>query len=138
MPHAHAHPLDHAIHTATEWVDAVAAQFGTEDHQFVHRVIRAWLHGVRDRLAVVEAVHLGAQLPELLRGIYYEGWDPLAVPVRCDAEQFAARFADEAGVSMADVPKIVWAVSTAFAERLSSWNKVLGLMPADVRALLKP
>ena len=84
MPHAHAHPLDHAIHTATEWVDAVAAQFGTGDHQFVHRIIRAWLHGVRDRLAVVEAVHLGAQLPELLRGIYYEGWDPLAVPVRVD------------------------------------------------------
>lgn len=33
-------------------------------------------HHLRDRLTLEEAVDLGAQLPTLVRGIYYEGWQP--------------------------------------------------------------
>ena len=40
------------------------------------------LHALRDRLTVDEASHLGAQLPMLVRGIYYEGWKPAATPHR--------------------------------------------------------
>lgn len=32
------------------------------------------LHALRDRLTLEEAVQLGAQLPMLVRGFYYEGW----------------------------------------------------------------
>jgi uncharacterized protein (DUF2267 family) len=32
------------------------------------------LHALRDRLTIEEAVQLGAQLPMLVRGLYYEGW----------------------------------------------------------------
>jgi uncharacterized protein (DUF2267 family) len=32
------------------------------------------LHVLRDRLTPEQAVHLGAQLPILVRGVYYEGW----------------------------------------------------------------
>ncbi|WP_159849193.1 DUF2267 domain-containing protein [Nocardia sp. CY41] len=45
------------------------------------RALRAWLHTVRDRIGINEAAHLSAQLPELLRGIFYEGWVPADVPV---------------------------------------------------------
>lgn len=138
MPRASTHPLDHAVHTANEWLADVAARFETGDQRFVLRITRAWLHGVRDRLPVVEAAHLGAQLPELLRGLYYEGWDPTVVPVRTTPEAFVEHFATEAGVAVRDVPKILWAVSTAFDHRLANWPKVLGLLPAEIRALLKP
>lgn len=138
MPSTHLHPMDHATQTANEWLRSVAAQFETGDARFVYRITRAWLHAVRDRLPVVEAAHLGAQLPELLRGTFYEGWNPAAVPVDGDVDAFVRRFADEAGVSRQDVPKILWAVSTAFDERLSNWPKILQLLPADLRALLTP
>lgn len=36
--------------------------------------LKTVLHALRDRLTVEEAVQLGAQLPMLVRGFYYEGW----------------------------------------------------------------
>jgi uncharacterized protein (DUF2267 family) len=38
------------------------------------------LHQLRDRLTPDEAVDLGAQLPLIVRGIYYEGWRPSQTP----------------------------------------------------------
>ncbi|WP_424532882.1 DUF2267 domain-containing protein [Sphaerisporangium viridialbum] len=56
-----------------------------------YAALRAVLHALRDRLTVEEA----AQLPMLVRGIYYEGWDPTDVPVKMDREDFLARVRKE-------------------------------------------
>jgi len=37
-------------------------------------VLGAVLHALRDRLQIGLAVHLGAQLPLLVRGLYYDQW----------------------------------------------------------------
>lgn len=50
--------------------------------------LRVVLHTLRDRLPVNEAANFGAQLPELVRGIYYEGWTPSRVPVKMNREEF--------------------------------------------------
>ena len=42
--------LDHAMQTAHTWVHDVAREFDTEDGEFAYRVLRAWLHTLRDRL----------------------------------------------------------------------------------------
>ncbi len=105
MSHATPAPLDRAVHTARAWIADVAAQFDTEDMSFAYRVTRAWLHTVRDRLPVVDAAHFGAQLPEILRGVYYEGWDPAKVPVKYDRGQFTARFATDARISEPTSPR---------------------------------
>lgn len=47
--------------------------FANRNDAFV--VLRATLKTLRDRIEIGEAVHLGGQLPALLRGFYYEGWD---------------------------------------------------------------
>jgi uncharacterized protein (DUF2267 family) len=49
------------------------------------------LHALRDRLTVNEAAQFGAQLPMLVRGIYYEGWDPTRLPVKMNREEFLQR-----------------------------------------------
>jgi uncharacterized protein (DUF2267 family) len=97
--------FDRAVHTANRWLADVAAEFDADDHEFVYRVTRAWLHAVRDRLPLTDAAHLGAQLPELLRGVYYDGFDPAQLPVKYNRDQFVARFAADARVSGPDVPR---------------------------------
>jgi uncharacterized protein (DUF2267 family) len=47
--------------------------FPDENKAFV--ILRATIKALRDRLTREEAIHLGSQLPALLRGFYYEGWD---------------------------------------------------------------
>jgi uncharacterized protein (DUF2267 family) len=95
--------FDHTVHTAHTWLVDIAEMFGTTDQRFALRVVRAWLHTLRDRLTVDEAVHFGAQLPELLRGIYYDGWNPSKVPVKYGPDEFTERFAKEAKIPSADV-----------------------------------
>ncbi|SNT33422.1 Uncharacterized conserved protein, DUF2267 family [Actinomadura meyerae] len=59
-----------------------------EERNKSYDALRAVLHTLRDRLTVDECAHLAAQLPLLVRGVYYEGWDPSRVPVKMDREQF--------------------------------------------------
>jgi uncharacterized protein (DUF2267 family) len=44
------------------------------DRQRAYHALRTVLHALRDRLPLNLAVHLGAQLPLLVRGIYYDQW----------------------------------------------------------------
>jgi uncharacterized protein (DUF2267 family) len=73
--------IDRSVETAHLWLGEVAKELGIEDRQEAYRVLRAYLHALRDRLPVDEVAQLAAQLPELIRGIYYEGWNPSATTV---------------------------------------------------------
>ena len=59
------------------WLNDLMSQLDWEDKpQKAYMALRTVLHALRDRLMVEEAVQLGAQLPMLIRGFYYDGWTP--------------------------------------------------------------
>lgn len=138
MPATHHPDFEHAIHTANIWLKAVSEALGTEDRHFAHRIFRTWLHTLRDRLTVDVAAHFAAQLPEMLRGAYYEGWDPSAVPVKYDREGYVNRFVQEAKVTAEEMPGIVSVVTGVVREHVSPGHLEVALeqLPHDIRALL--
>ncbi|MCS6927126.1 MAG: DUF2267 domain-containing protein, partial [Candidatus Binatia bacterium] len=65
------------------WLNDVMQELGWEEERHrAYLALRTVLHALRDRLTLEEAVDLGAQLPMLIRGFYYEGWTPHRVPRR--------------------------------------------------------
>lgn len=138
MPTTRPPDFEHAIHSANIWLKAVSEALGTEDRHLAHRVLRTWLHTLRDRLTVDVAAHFAAQLPELVRGIYYDGWDPSVVPVKYDREGYVNRFVQEAKVAAEDVPRTAAAVTAAVREHVSPGHLEAAVeqLPRDIRALL--
>lgn len=60
------------------------------------RTSRSVLHALRDRLDANVAAHLAAQMPILLKGVFYDGWDPNRSPQRTSMEGFLSRVEKEA------------------------------------------
>jgi uncharacterized protein (DUF2267 family) len=88
----HLPTIDHTVQVAREWVRDLARLLDWEDEHRAWRMLRATLQALRDWLDVNEASQLGAQLPMLLRGLYYEGWQPTRTPVRDNSKAaFLAR-----------------------------------------------
>lgn len=137
MSHTGVSNLDNSIDKAAAWLTEVAAEFGTEDRRFAYRIIRAWMHVLRDRLPVPVAAHLAAQLPELLRGVFYDGWNPSRVPVKYDSAEYVRRFANEATIHDTEVPRAASLVARVARRHVSSGalDEALDALPADIRQL---
>ena len=76
-----AETIDKAAHTAHVWIKDLAERLGTEDRDQAMRLMRATLQALRDVLSHDEAAQFAAQLPLILRGVFYEGWRPSQTPV---------------------------------------------------------
>ncbi len=74
--------FDTTLQETNHWLKLMMGELGTEDRRAAFNALRGALHAVRDRIGPENAVHLGAQLPMLLRGAYYEGWHPAGTPTR--------------------------------------------------------
>ena len=67
--------FDRTLQITHIWLDEIMAELGP-DRQRAYHALRAVLQALRDRLPLNLAAHLGAQLPLLVRGIYYDNWHP--------------------------------------------------------------
>ena len=76
----HISVFDKTEQKAMNWINSVSQNMGSTDSQRSYTILRAVLHATRDRLIPEEAAQLGAQLPMLVRGFYYEGWHPSDKP----------------------------------------------------------
>jgi uncharacterized protein (DUF2267 family) len=102
-------------------------------------VLRTVLQALRDWLPLNEVVDLGAQLPRLLRGVYYEHWRPATTPVKKRSKaEFLARIDDAFAIDPIVVtPDTVTAVFELLSEKIGAGEieDVRQLLPADLRAL---
>jgi len=113
--------FEHSLQLTNIWLKDLMARLGTDDRHIAYLALRTTLHALRDRLTVEEAAHLGAQLPMLVRGLYYEGWRPAGKPLKEHSrEAFVAHIEGEARNPNFEAEPAIRAVLGMLAERVSA------------------
>jgi uncharacterized protein (DUF2267 family) len=72
--------LHASLQETGEWLAGLSPAASRRDAGETCSILLAILHVIRDRLGLKEAARLAAHLPLLIRGFYYDGWDPRSRP----------------------------------------------------------
>lgn len=131
--------LDHTVQETNIWLKAVEQELQLDNRQQAYSALRAVLHALRDRVPPEVAIKLGAQLPILVRGFYYENWHAAGTPTReRHAQEFAHHVASELSPQFpADPLTVIRGVFEVLWEKLDSgeFEKVMQHLPAPLREL---
>ena|SRR5689334_23329612 len=130
--------FDRTLHLTNTWLDEMMETVPPEK-QLAWHALAAVLRTVRDRIPINLAAHLGAQLPMLVRGAYYDQWRPSDTPQNWrSAEEFLSLVSNQMGtqrsVSPSDAARAVFQVLNHHVDP-NQVEKVRHALPEDVRAL---
>ena len=132
--------LDTSLQRTHEWLHEIGRELGFDNERAAYAALRATLHAIRDRLPTELVAHLGAELPMLVRGIYYDGWHPSAAKLKAaHAEDFCESMRQElhGHDELQHVETVARTVLGIIGERLEPGqvDHVLAALPEPVRRL---
>ena len=130
--------INSTVQQTHEWLMELCDMEGMVGEAQAYTALRAVLQTLRDRLTVDEAAHLAAQLPMLIRGVYYEGWKPARSPGRMRTRQeFFGAIADRLGNSELDPVRACRSVFHLLERKISPGEirDVVRMLPEEVREL---
>ncbi|MBX9791004.1 MAG: DUF2267 domain-containing protein [Pirellulales bacterium] len=130
--------FEHTIEITHLWLIDILDRLAWTDQNRAYRALRAVLHALRDRLTVNDAAHLAAQLPMLIRGVYYEGYHPHDKPLRERSKQeFLEHVGNEFVDTEFDIERVTRAVLHVLAKHITSGevDKIKQALPEGIRAL---
>jgi uncharacterized protein (DUF2267 family) len=131
--------FDTTIQESNLWLKAVSKRLADCERQDAYAGLRAVLHALRDRLPAQSAVNFAAQLPMLLRGLYFEGW---TLPEKAGGARSANQFADAVSALLPDryrfnplmTSEAVFAAASQFISPGEA-EKVRAQLPEEIRDL---
>jgi uncharacterized protein (DUF2267 family) len=131
--------IERTVQVTHGWINDLDSALGWNNKSRTYRLLRTVLQAIRDWLPANEAADFAAQLPELLRGVYYEHWRPATTPVKHrHRDDFLARI-DHAFTSdpFVSTPDVVSTVFVFLGQKVSGGeiNDVRQSLPADLREL---
>lgn len=94
--------FDRTLHATNGWLKEISEDLEIDRHA-AWKVLSVVLHKLRDRLPVDLSAHLGSQLPLLVRGVYYDQYQPARQPSRCHGLE---AFTEEVGEWLTDATPI--------------------------------
>ena len=136
--------IERTVQKTNQWLHEICEYLRSDDERIAYHALRAVLHAIRDRLSVEDAAALGAQLPLLVRGIYYEGFHPHGKPLRLrKAEDFLLFLSTNLAQDMEteleprDALDAVFSTLQLHADR-GAVEKAFRALPSDIQSLLAP
>ena len=130
--------FDTTVQETNLWLKSVMEGLHTDDRHLAYLALRGVLHALRDRLGPEHAVQLAAQLPMLVRGLYYEGWRLAgATRERTRADFFEHVRSELPGSSAIDINLAARAVFATMWQKLDMGEvgKVIDLLPPELKEL---
>lgn len=131
--------FDRTLQATNVWLDDIMQELDWTDRHRAYHALRTVLHALRDRLPVEDSAHFAAQLPMLVRGLYFEGWRPANVPVReRTRDEFLSHVTDAFVFDVdADSAEIMAAVLRAVNQHVTEGavRKVQAVLPQPIREL---
>lgn len=131
--------IDMTVQVTHEWINELASRLGWSSKRSTLRLMRVTIQHLRDHLTVNELAHLSAQLPLLVRGIFFEGWVPKNTPIK---ERHAYSFVGFIETEMGNTEEFrgsqdIKCVFELLNNRLSRGEveDVRAGLPEDIRAL---
>lgn len=131
--------FDTSIQEANLWLKQIEAELGQCERPEALSALRAALHALRDRLGAQAAVNFAAQLPMIVRGLYYEGW---TIPEHATRAHTLEEFCDAVDAYLPrgfrfDAAMIARAVFRTAAKQMGKGEaaKVRAQLPEPIRAL---
>lgn len=130
--------FDKTLQTTNIWLEEIMGELGP-DRQIAWRTLGAVLRTLRDRLPLELAIHLGAQLPLLVRGTYFEQWHPKAEPAKSRSlDEFLQPIGEDLSglrpINVNDATRCVFHVLSRHVGRGQA-EKVREALPEDIRRL---
>lgn len=100
--------FDTSIQKSEQWLKEIMDYMGWTNRRWAYAALRAVMLAIRDLLTVDESANFSAQLPLVIRGLYYDRWKPSAVPVKMrHLSDFLRRIASELRSDMADDAEVI-------------------------------
>jgi uncharacterized protein (DUF2267 family) len=140
--------FDRTIHLTNAWLDEIidwleeTPSSPPRDKHAAWHALGVVSRAVRDRVPLELAAHLGAQLPLLVRGTYYDQWRPSETPKRWrTAEEFLAVIATDLGslgiITLDDAADTADAVFRVLNHHVDPGQlaKIRHALPEEIRAL---
>ena len=119
-------------------IQDVMSRLDVRDKHRGYLALRVGLHALRDRLPIEEVAQLGAQLPMLVRGFYYEGWNPTGKPMKLGKCEFLSRIDQEFNTDeKIDPEMIARAVFSALGAHIAAGEleDIKRTLPSDLQEL---
>lgn len=131
--------FEHTVQLTHIWINELDEKLDWENKARSYRLLKTVLNAIRDWLQIDEAADLGAQLPMLLRGAYYDQWRPARNPAKPRGKtDFIARVQEAFDKDpLPDAERAVAAVFGLLSAKVSAGEieDVRQSLPSDIRAL---
>lgn len=128
--------FDRTIQETYGWINDVMEETGLRERHHGLQALRSVLHALRDELSVEQNAALSAQLPTMIRGLYFESWTPKARIQHSTREAFVQKISRTfaAYSEPFDTERVIVGVLAVMERRLSDeCRKIRSTLPKHLR-----